>query len=241
MNRQMYKTRMSMTPAVVAERTYCPKIITEQIPVTRQVAVPSQQQVAYKITKMVPVTSTRKVAVQEVRMVAEKVQQNVQVTTMRMVPLGNTATAFGGNGTTGTAFGGNGTLYAAPDPNFGPTRTATRDLESTINNNGPVTPAPPPIKRPIPDALKNDDAIPGVVPQTQMEPAKDQNDVELTEQLAQVEQVVHQTAAYRGTRPIVETVTSEPSVIVVGKWMPRKPSLGEPEITVAAAAKKVSK
>ncbi|MDB5384600.1 MAG: hypothetical protein JWM11_246 [Planctomycetaceae bacterium] len=144
LNRSFYTARMAVTPAIIAERSYVPNVITEQIPVTRQVAVPTTRQVAYNVTKMVPYTTmrqvavpttkqvayqvtkyvpyttTRQVAVQEVRMVAETIKQPVTTTTFRMVPT-NSATVLGGDPYSRNAMGIGPypqNALAQPDPRF---------------------------------------------------------------------------------------------------------------------------
>lgn len=90
LNRTGYSIRMAFTPAVTAQHQYVPNVITESVPVTRQIAIPGTRQVAYQVTKMVPVTTTRKVAVNSVRMVAQEVVTKHPVTVMR--PVGSLGT-----------------------------------------------------------------------------------------------------------------------------------------------------
>lgn len=237
MNRSLYSTRMAFTPAVVAERTYVPNVITEQIPVTRQVAVPSTQQVTYQIPRTVAVTTNRKVAVQSTRYVAEKVQQQVQVTTMRMVPVNGTGMAYGlpaGVGTAaqpygapyGTAYGyplggSYGSAVATPDPNFGPARTATRtDASSPPVPIPPRAPARP--QNPIMDST--DEGLTPAAPAPNVPnrgaryaPEGDsESDAEI-EELAYTAAPVQHTAGFRAVSQ-VQTATSLPSIVRVSQW-----------------------
>lgn len=241
MNRSLYQARMSMTPAVIAERNYVPNVITEQIPVTRQVAVPGVRQVTYQIPKTVAFTTRRQVAVQSTRYVAEKVQQQVQVTTMRMVQVNPTGTgmAYGYPGTIGTAnlpgYFPSGTA-AVPDPLFNPTRTATRI--------DPVTPSAAPIParttRPrssliegaademTPAAPVNKSGAGRVIPPR--DPAAD-----IVEEVAQTSGVIRHTAAYRPA-PQVETVTSLPSIVRVSQWNGYRNTAAQPAAQVSVAS-----
>jgi hypothetical protein len=91
MNRTGYSIRMAFTPMYTRNTQYVPNVITESVPVTRQIAIPGTRQVAYQVTRMVPVTTTRKVAVNSVRMVAQEVVTRHPVTVMR--PVGSVGTA----------------------------------------------------------------------------------------------------------------------------------------------------
>lgn len=90
LNRTQYSVRMAFTPDFYAERLYVPNVVTQQIPVTRQVAVRGTQTVNYQVAKVVPITTTRRVAVNTVRMVAEEVVTQRPVTVMKVVPFGST-------------------------------------------------------------------------------------------------------------------------------------------------------
>src|SRR5262249_24217716 len=94
LNRTGYSVRMAFTPRVWTERTYVPNIVTQEVPVTRQVAVRGTQTVNYQVAKMVPITTTRKVAVNTVKMVAQEIVTQRPVTVFRTVPMGSSL-AFG--------------------------------------------------------------------------------------------------------------------------------------------------
>jgi hypothetical protein len=94
LNRTQYSVRMAFTPDHYAERIYVPNVVTQQIPVTRQVAVRGTQTVNYNVARVVPIHTTRRVAVNTVRMVAEEVVTQRPVTVMKTIPYGN-AYAYG--------------------------------------------------------------------------------------------------------------------------------------------------
>ncbi|MDB5338338.1 MAG: hypothetical protein JWN70_3957 [Planctomycetaceae bacterium] len=239
MNRSFYSARMAMTPAVVAERTYVPNVITEQIPVTRQVAIPGVRQVTYQVPRTVAFTTQRMVSVQSTRYVAERIPQQIQVTTMRPVLVdGTTGLAINpgapgigtavlpGYPTYGTAYGyPYGSPYgtaAVPDPNFGPTRTAARPDAAT-----PPTPIPPrgatgPRNAPPMDGGGSPAAAPVPVvptpPAAHVVPPRDPDETdEAVEEVAQASRPVQHTAGYRPA-PQVETVSSLPSIVRVSQW-----------------------
>lgn len=229
MNRTLYQARMAVTPAVVAERSYVPNVITEQIPVTRQVAVPGVRQVSYQIPRTVAFTTSRKVAVSSMRMVAERVQDQVQVTTMRMVPFGSTGMAYGQNPAFGTA--------AVPDPLS--TRTANR------LDGGPVTPAAPIPPRPrVPANTPLTDEGAGQMPPPvnnsapksgRVVPPRAPNSEEVVEEVAAVNTPVRHSAGYRPVASSVQTVNSTPSIVRVAQ-MARRPNYTDRKSDVTVAA-----
>lgn len=236
MNRALYSARMSVTPAVVAERSYVPNVITEQIPVTRQVAVPGVRQVSYQVPKTVAIQTTRKVAVHNVRYVAEKIPQQVQVTTMRMVQVGGTGMAYGLTPGVGTAGLPGYNSVATPDPIGGGLRTATRP--------DPLTPAPIPAKTRPRTAITGEDAdqitppTPNVPKSTRnVIPPRDMSADEVVEEVAQNETPVRRTAGYRGASAPVQAVTSAPSIVRVSQWN-RRPSFTEKTSDVSVASSK---
>jgi len=92
-NRTAFAIRQAFTPTVIASREYVGSMVTQQIPVTRTVAVQGTRQVSYNVTRMVAHTSTRKVAVNSVRYVSQQVAMLQPVTVMRNIPIG-TRTVF---------------------------------------------------------------------------------------------------------------------------------------------------
>jgi hypothetical protein len=111
LNRTGYSIRMAFTPRVWVERTYVPNIVTEQVPVTRQVAVRGTQTVNYQVARMVPFTTTRKVAVNTVKMVAQEIVTKRPITVYKSVPMGSSL-ALGVPSTTPTTT----TTALAPTP-----------------------------------------------------------------------------------------------------------------------------
>ncbi|RME24994.1 MAG: hypothetical protein D6800_08090 [Candidatus Zixiibacteriota bacterium] len=90
MNRTAYSIRASFTPPVIARREYMPRLVAQQVPVTRTIAHHGTRAVSYRVTRMVPHTETRKVAVNTIRYVAQEVVQTRPVTVWRTVPIGST-------------------------------------------------------------------------------------------------------------------------------------------------------
>lgn len=236
LNRSLYTARMAVTPAVVAERTYVPNVITEQIPVTRQVAIPGVRQVTYQVPRTIAYQTSRKVAVQSTRYVAERIPQQVQVTTMRPVlvdgttgmalntPPGVGTAALPGYPTYGTAYG---YPYGAPYGTAGapipdPSRTALRPDVAT-----PPTPIPPrggtaprvaPAVEGTGGGMTPAPPTPAVPSASNVIPPRDPSEVdEAVEEVAQTSQPVRHTAGYRPA-PQVETVSSLPSIVRVSQW-----------------------
>tara|TARA_R110002095_G_scaffold133095_1_gene115560 strand:- start:3169 stop:4326 length:1158 start_codon:yes stop_codon:yes gene_type:complete len=113
MNRNSYSMRMAFTPQYRTTRHYVPNVVTQNIPVTRQVAVQQTRKVSYNVAKMVPYTTTRKVAVNSTRYVKTTVTAMKPVTVMRSIPTTRTAYVYPSNG------GFNGTttaLLPTPEP-----------------------------------------------------------------------------------------------------------------------------
>ena len=250
MNRSFYSARMAMTPAVVAERHYVPNVITEQIPVTRQVAVPGSRQVTYNVPRTVAYQTTRKVAQQFTRYVAETIPQTVYHTTMRSVLVdGTTGLALGptqGLGTAavpgyyGTAYGANpygGYRPTVAVPDSGPTRTANR------GDTSPPVPIPPTTRprvapTPAADGGTTTPPVPNPPASSQVIPAREPTEEEAIEELAQLMKPVQHTAAYRAA-PQVETVTSLPSIVRVSQWggFRNTPAPSTPDVSVASNGK----
>ncbi len=115
MNRTGYSMRMAFTPQYRTTRHYVPNVVTQNIPVTRQVAVNQTRQVTYNVARMVPYTTTRKVAVNSTRYVKTTVTAMKPVTVMRTIPTTRTAYVYPSNGgISGTATA----LLPTPEPNI---------------------------------------------------------------------------------------------------------------------------
>lgn len=104
LNRTAYSVRMAFTPDTVTHRTWQPNIVTQQIPVTRQVAVRGVKNVQHQVARIVPVTTRKQVAVTKMRMVCQNITLRQPVTVFRTVPVG-TGYAFAApiNANTATA------------------------------------------------------------------------------------------------------------------------------------------
>ena len=113
MNRTGYSMRMAFTPQYRTTRHYVPNVVTQNVPVTRQVAVQQTRKVTYNVARMVPYTTTRKVAVNSTRYVKTTVTAMKPVTVMRSIPTTRTAYVYPSNG----GFSGTATaLLPTPEP-----------------------------------------------------------------------------------------------------------------------------
>ncbi|HSG69323.1 MAG TPA: hypothetical protein VLA12_02855 [Planctomycetaceae bacterium] len=129
LNRTSYGIRSAFTPNYRTTRLYQPNIVTQSVPVTRQVAVRSTRQVTYNETRYEPRTTTRRVAVNTTKMVAVEEDVLQPVTVYRTVPTGTAITyAPYGTAITYAPLGittSQTVLAPAPDPISG-TRSADR-------------------------------------------------------------------------------------------------------------------
>ena len=113
LNRTGYSMRMAFTPQYRTSRHYVPNVVTQNVPVTRQVAVQQTRKVTYNVAKMVPYTTTRKVAVNSTRYVKTTVTAMKPVTVMRSIPTTRTAYVYPSS----DGFGGTATaLLPSADP-----------------------------------------------------------------------------------------------------------------------------
>ena len=113
MNRTGYSMRMAFTPQYRTTRHYVPNVVTQNVPVTRQVAVQQTRKVTYNVARMVPYTTTRKVAVNSTRYVKTTVTAMKPVTVMRSIPTTRTAYVYPSS----DGFGGTTTaLLPSADP-----------------------------------------------------------------------------------------------------------------------------
>ena len=121
-NRTAFAIRQAFTPTVVASREYVGGMITQQIPITKTVAIQGTKQVSYNVTRMVAHTSTRKVAVNSVRYVSQQVAMLQPVTVMRSIPVGTrTVYSYSPYNTVGTQT----VLLPTPATTPNTTRSAT--------------------------------------------------------------------------------------------------------------------
>lgn len=132
LNRTAYSIRSSFTPNYRTVRSYQPNVVTQAVPVTRQVAVRQTRKVTYNVTRYETRESSRMVQVPTTRY--EKVVENVNVpvTVYRTVPTG-TAITYGvspyGYTTSRTVLG------PTPDPISG-TRSADSTNDKYNRSNG---------------------------------------------------------------------------------------------------------
>lgn len=123
-NRTAYSMRTAFEPTMVARRTWCPNVVTQSCPVTRQVPQYGTRQVSYNCTRMEPYQSTRKVAIQKTRYVAEEISVMTPVTVMREVPIG-TSVAWAVSSPCGVPGSSGSSTALAPLPD--PSRSADRN------------------------------------------------------------------------------------------------------------------
>ncbi|MDG1894758.1 MAG: hypothetical protein P8J37_07610 [Fuerstiella sp.] len=149
LNRTGYSFRNSFTPNYRTARQYVPKMVTCNVPVSRQVAVRGTKRVVVNDTKMVAHKTTERVAVR--KLVMRSVEQTVlrPQTAYRTVPIG-TSLAYGRTGNM-MAYGGFGypgntsTAWIIDDETS--TRTARRPEPDPISGTRsaeafPEDPAP---------------------------------------------------------------------------------------------------
>lgn len=131
MNRTGYSMRMAFTPQYRTTRHYVPNVVTQNVPVTRQVAVHQTRKVTYNVARMVPYTTTRKVAVNSTRYVKTTVTAMKPVTVMRSIPTTRTAYVYPSNG----GFSGTATaLLPTPEPYTSAGAPETIRQRSASNN-----------------------------------------------------------------------------------------------------------
>ncbi len=139
MNRTAYSVRMAFTPDSVVRKSWQPNIVTQQIPVTRQVAVRGVKTVNYQVARVVPVVTRKQVAVTKMRMVTQNITLRQPYTVMKTVPVGsgyafaapinaNTATASAGTAASGSVSAG---IQPSPASNDLGERTAIAPKDSS--------------------------------------------------------------------------------------------------------------
>jgi len=150
LNRTAYSVRMAFTPDQVVRKQWVPNVVTQQIPVTRQVAVRGVKTVNYQTCRVVPVTTRKQVAVTRMRMVAQNVTLREPVTVMKTIAVGSgyalgptpatTSRTARADSTTAENAGNSGTdLQPSPQANDLGERTAI----APRNSARPGTPADP--------------------------------------------------------------------------------------------------
>jgi hypothetical protein len=121
LNRTAYNIRSSFTPDYQTTRMYQPNVVTQTVPVTRQVAVRGTRQVTYNETRYEARKTTRRVAVNSTKMVAVEEDVVQPVTVYRTVPTGTAISyaPYGSAITYGAPLGVTTTrtvLVPTPDP-----------------------------------------------------------------------------------------------------------------------------
>lgn len=141
LNRTGYRVRSSFTPDKIARRQFVSQTCTQQVPVTRRVALQSVRKQSYQVTKYVPETTTRKVAVNRVKWVEQEVVALKPVTVMKNVPVSRTAWTYVPYGNTAVSFAPAAQLGLAPQPDPvssaakpSTTRTARRPVTGSNND-----------------------------------------------------------------------------------------------------------
>lgn len=104
MNRNMQAMRNRATPNYRTTRQYTPRMVTCNVPVSRQVAVRGTKKVTVNETRMVAKTRTERVAVQKMEMRKRVVSVLKPQVAYQTVPMGSSV-AYGGFGNT-LAYGG---------------------------------------------------------------------------------------------------------------------------------------
>ncbi len=213
-NRASYNVRMAFTPKVSTERYYVPNIITQTIPVTRQVAVQGVRTVNYQVSRLVPYTTTRKVAINTVRMVAQEIVTQQPVTVMKTVPVG---LAYG----YGTIIGSPTATAVVPTP--APVATATLPREAGnattgAEKSGKVPPAS------VYDGDESDAAAGSaqpILPRKAGVPAKKSSlSRPVSESADEASIPVEDPRA--GGAGASERQVAAPSAVTVGRWVARK-------------------
>jgi hypothetical protein len=145
MNRTGYSIRSAFTPNYMPRRQFVPNVTVQNIPVTRTVAVPQMQEVAYQVAKLVPYEDTERVAVTRIENVEEKITVQVPYTTTRTVAVGTqTRYAYAPiGGSTGTTPAGSQTAEGNDGMQQVQPRTNPISFPSTNSGNSNPNPAPP--------------------------------------------------------------------------------------------------
>ncbi|MCA9082693.1 MAG: hypothetical protein KDA81_01490 [Planctomycetaceae bacterium] len=129
LNRSGYAFRNAFTPSYKTTQTYVPRMVTCNVPVTRQVAVRSTRKVVLNETRMVAETKTERVPVQKLAYRTEERTVMKPQTAWTTVPIGSRL-AYGYGGYYG---GGTSTAWIIDDT----TQTARRPSPDPISGSSP--------------------------------------------------------------------------------------------------------
>lgn len=144
MNRTGYSIRSAFTPNYIPRRQFVPNVYVQNVPVTRTVAVPTMQEVAYQVAVQVPYEDTERVAVTRIENVEETITVQVPYTTTRTVAVGTqTRYAFAPvGGSSGTTSAANptpaGTQTADGDDGMQPVQPRTNPISFPATNPTPA-------------------------------------------------------------------------------------------------------
>lgn len=257
LNRTGYSARMAFTPKVYAEKTYVPNIVTQSVPIVRQVAVQGSHTVNYQVARMVPYTTTRKVAVNKVKMVAQEITTHHPVTVMKTMSVG-TGLAYGSSFVPApgaivygqpAAAPRTATLQPVPDasmsgkrsatlqPTPDPFSTATRPKSDSIK----VTPKAP---ASLPDSLNNEaDEMPEAKPASPNKKTSLSRPSRVTPSHYEDAAPGEEQSIERATYAEPEVASTTPSAVRVGRWVARRtprpsgPVIPDTTISVASTKK----
>lgn len=144
LNRTGYSFRSAFTPDYRTTRQYVPRMMTCNVPVTRQVAVRGTRKVVVNETQMVARSKTERVEVRKLAWREEQITVNRPVTAYRTVPIGSTlAYGYGGY----PAYGGSSMAYIVDDED---TQTARRPEPDPLYNDDPIRGADETYKEDLP-------------------------------------------------------------------------------------------
>lgn len=202
-NRASYNVRMAFTPQVYSRRVYVPNVVSQAIPVSRQVAVHGTKTVNYQVSRLVPVTTTRKVAVNTVKMVAQEVITQQPVTTMRVVPVGSAMALAPGFSASA--------LAPTPDPIS--TSSQQRDASKPSNNSRAVPQATDVFENSKPTSIQPRKS-------TSVTPAGDSS----VSGRDETEPSAIRQASSTATEHRAGYGPTEPTASRVGRWVARRPS-----------------
>jgi len=226
LNRTGYSVRSTFTPRVTSKRQYVPQVVTQQIPVTRQVARHGTRKITYNVTHMVPHKTTRKVQVRTVRWVSKEIVRTQPVTVMRTLPIGSSL-AYSPYG-----IGGSQTvLLPRKDP-----ISQEKSSRQTFNKGNKYDNDPEPRK------LEEDSGRFDFEPSGENNKFNEGTSLEPRESLLPAESV---RRVARPTSPQVGRRIRVPSIVRVNRWTARGqraagPALISPSISVAGSEESVS-
>ncbi len=127
LNRTGYSMRSAFMPKYKTNRSYVPRTVAYNVPITRQVARHTTRKVSYNVTRMVAKTVNQRVAVRTMKWDTKVVTRKVPRTVYRQVPIGSTLAL--GSTTTTTA------LAPEEDSNFRRRRRSASSENDKFNDD----------------------------------------------------------------------------------------------------------